>query len=136
MLPRSPRGRGDDAYLRSDPVQASRELSRPGSSCLGPFGPKDAGGPGDATPPRGLSPFGFARVGNLEPTELAARRNFGRSPFWEGPSHALPDPGKTPASNASRPPLASAVNDGPATSMSRLAGHLVLADAEIAIPRR
>jgi len=101
-----------------------------------PFGPKDAGGPGDATPPRGLSPFGFARVGNLEPTELAARRNFGRSPFWEGPSHALPDPGKTPASNASRPPLASAVNDGPATSMSRLAGHLVLADAEVAIPRR
>jgi hypothetical protein len=37
----------------------------------------------------------------------------GRSPFWERPSRALPDPEEMPASDPSRPPVGSAVNKGP-----------------------
>jgi hypothetical protein len=41
---------------------------------------------------RGLSPFGFARVGDLGPTNAIRSPELGRSPFWERPSRALLDP--------------------------------------------
>ena len=39
----------------------------------------------------------------------------GRSPFWDRPSRALPDPEEMPASDPSRPPVGPTVNDVPAS---------------------
>ena len=68
------------------------------ASCLGitPFGPKAAAHPGDATPPRGLSPFGFARVGNLEPTELAGSPELWQVAFLGGTEPRAARSGKDP----------------------------------------
>ena len=54
-----------------------------------------------------------ARVGDLEPKNPTRSPELGRSPFWERPSRALPDPEEMPASDPSRPPVGSAVNKGP-----------------------
>src|SRR3954447_4334530 len=42
----------------------------------------------------------------------------GRSPFWDRPSRALPDPEEMPASDPSRPPVGPTVNDAPASHLS------------------
>src|SRR3954462_7342669 len=41
----------------------------------------------------------------------------GRSPFWDRPSRALPDPEEMPASDPSRPPVGPTVNDAPASHL-------------------
>ena len=41
----------------------------------------------------------------------------GRSPFWDRPSRALPDPEEMPASDPSRPPVGPTVNDVPASPL-------------------
>jgi len=46
----------------------------------------------------------------LDQQNLLARLNLARSPFWERPGRALPDPEEMPASDTSRPPVVSAVN--------------------------
>ena len=41
----------------------------------------------------------------------------GRSPFWDRPSRALPDPEEMPASDPSRPPVGPTINDVPANPL-------------------
>jgi hypothetical protein len=56
----------------------------------------------------GPFPIGpFARVGDLGPTNAIRSPELGRSPFWDRPSRALPDPEEMPASDPSRPPVGS-----------------------------
>jgi hypothetical protein len=44
----------------------------------------------------GPFPIRIARVGDLGPNEDAHSPELGRSPFWERPSRALPDPERLP----------------------------------------
>ena len=46
----------------------------------------------------------------LDQMKIARSSGLGRSPFWERSSRALPDPETCPASKASRPTPAAAVN--------------------------
>jgi hypothetical protein len=52
-------------------------------------------------------------VATLSQQKPQGSPELGRSPFWERPSRALPDPEEMPASDPSRPPVGSAVNKGP-----------------------
>src|SRR5258705_12212443 len=90
------RGKGSWPLLLEPSDRAALVPVRPAEGNLIPPGPRDVGGPGDATPPRGLSPFGFARVGDLGPNENCRSPELGRAPFWERPSRALPDPEDMP----------------------------------------
>ena len=57
--------------------------------------------------------IGLRALATLNQQKPTGSPELGRSPFWERPSRALPDPEEMPASDPSRPPVGSAVNKGP-----------------------
>ena len=54
--------------------------------------------------------IGLRALATLSQQKPQGSPELGRSPFWERPSRALPDPEEMPASSGSRPPLSPAVN--------------------------
>ena len=63
--------------------------------------------------PSNSTTIGLRVLATLSQQKPQGSPELGRSPFWERPSRALPDPEEMPASSGSRPPLSPAVNKGP-----------------------